>query len=83
MGAKYNNSRNAATISKTERAMAANGLTRAAYDAARDIRTGISENAAQRDNNIATAKIYDEGSSVLKQGLKSGKLTERAIGSIF
>ena len=75
-------------------AMAANGLTRAAYDAVlqreRDILGWAwksSENAAQRDNNIATAKISADGkgSSAFEAGLGSfvGKLTERAIGSIF
>ena len=75
-------------------AMAANGLTRAAYDAVlqreRDILGWAwksSENAAQRDNNIATAKISADGkgSAAFEAGLGSfvGKLTERAIGSIF
>ena len=75
-------------------AMAANGLTRAAYDAVlqreRDILGWAwksSENAAQRDNNIATAKISSSagGSNAFEKGLGSfvGKLTERALDSIF
>ena len=75
-------------------AMAANNLTRAAYDAVlqreRDILGWAwksSENQKQRDNNIATAKISSSagGSNAFEKGLGSfvGKLTERALDSIF
>jgi len=84
----------AANQANRDAAMAANNLTRAAYDAVlqreRDILGWAwksSENAKQRDNNIATAKISatDGGSSAFEKGLGGfvGKLTERALDSIF
>ena len=84
----------AANQANRDAAIAANNLTRAAYDAVlqreRDIMGWAwksSENAKQRDNNIATAKISatDGGSSAFEKGLGSfvGKLTEKALDSIF
>ena len=78
-------------------AMVANNLTRAAYDEAlqreRDIlgwawKSG--ENAAERDNAIATAKISaagdgSDGGNAFEKGLGSfaAKLTEAALTNIF
>jgi len=78
-------------------AMVANNLTRAAYDEVlqreRDIlgwawKSG--ENAAQRDNNIATATIAassdgDVGGNAFEKGLGNfaAKLTEAALTTIF
>ena len=84
----------AANQANRDAAIAANNLTRAAYDAVlqreRDILGWAwksSENAKQRDNNIATAKISSSegGSSAFEKGLGGfiGKLTERALDSIF
>ena len=81
--------------SNRDAAMVANNLTRAAYDEAlqreRDIlgwawKSG--ENAAERDNSIATARISaDDGGSgsYLEKGLGSfaAKLTEAALTNIF
>lgn len=84
----------AANQANRDAAIAANNLTRAAYDAVlqreRDILGWAwksSENKAQRDNNIATAKISADGkgSAAFESGLGSfvGKLTEKALDSIF
>ena len=78
-------------------AMVANNLTRAAYDEAlqreRDIlgwawKSG--ENAAERDNSIATARISaagdgSDGGNAFEKGLGSfaAKLTEAALTNIF
>jgi hypothetical protein len=78
-------------------AMVANNLTRAAYDEAlqreRDIlgwawKSG--ENSAERDNNIATARISaagdgSDGGNAFEKGLGSfaAKLTEAALTNIF
>ena len=74
--------------------MAANNLTRAAYDATlqreRDIigwawKSG--ENQKQRDNNIATAKISasDGGDTVFEKGLGdfAAKIADKALDTIF
>ena len=84
----------AANQANRDAAMVSNNLTRAAYDEVlqreRDIlgwawKSG--ENAAQRDNAIATAKISADGSSsdAFSEGLGSfaAKLTEAALTNIF
>ena len=75
-------------------AMAANNLTRAAYDAVLQMERDImgwawrsAESAADRDANIAVAKISanGKGADAFEAGLGTfvGKLTDKALDTIF
>ena len=75
-------------------AMAANNLTRAAYDAVLQMERDImgwawrsAESAADRDANIAIAKLSADGkgADVFEAGLGTfvGKLTDKALDTIF
>lgn len=80
--------------SNRDAAIAANNLTRAAYDAVLQMERDImgwawksAESAADRDSNIAAAKISADGkgADAFEAGLGTfvGKLTDKALDTIF